>query len=76
MIRDAIALLVDRRDLSEDEAAACMEEIMSGEATPAQFGAFVVALRMKGETVDEIAGMARVMRQKALAVDVDGALLD
>jgi len=49
---------------------------MSGEATPAQFGAFVTALRLKGETVDEIAGMARVMRQKALRVTVAGPLLD
>ena len=49
---------------------------MSGEATAAQFGAFVVALRLKGETVDEIAGMARVMRDKALPISVDGPLLD
>jgi anthranilate phosphoribosyltransferase len=76
MIRDAIAALVDRRDLSEQEAAACMEQIMSGEATPAQLGAFLIALRMKGETVDEIAGMARVMREKSLRVPVDGLLLD
>src|SRR3990170_120970 len=76
MIRDAIAALVEGRDLTEEEAAGCMEEIMSGEATPAQFGAFVVALRLKGETVDEIAGMARVMREKALRVSVDGPLLD
>jgi anthranilate phosphoribosyltransferase len=53
-----------------------MEEIMSGEATPAQFGAFVTALRLKGETVDEIAGMARVMREKACRVHVEGVLLD
>ncbi len=76
MIRDAIAALTDGRNLSEEEAAACMEEIMSGEATPAQFGAFVVALRLKGETVDEITGMAQVMREKALPVSVDGPLLD
>ncbi len=76
MIRDAIAALVEGRDLTEEEAIACMEEIMSGEATPAQFGAFVVALRLKGETVDEIAGMARVMRDKALNVEVQGPLLD
>ena len=50
MIRDAIAAVVEGRDLTEDEAAACMGEIMSDEATPAQFGAFVVALRLKGET--------------------------
>jgi anthranilate phosphoribosyltransferase len=76
MIRDAIAQLVDRRDLSEADAAACMEELMSGEATPAQVAAFLVALRMKGETVDEIAGLARVMREKSLHVDVSGPLLD
>ncbi len=70
MIREAIATLVEGRNLKEDEAAACMEEIMSGEATPAQFGAFVVALRLKGETVDEIVGMARVMREKALRVTI------
>ncbi|MCH8950395.1 MAG: anthranilate phosphoribosyltransferase, partial [Chloroflexi bacterium] len=76
MIRDAIAKLVDGHDLSEEEAAGCMEQIMAAEATPAQFGAFVVALRLKGETVDEIAGMARVMREKSLHVEVDGPLLD
>jgi anthranilate phosphoribosyltransferase len=53
-----------------------MHAIMTGEPTPAQFGAFVVALRMKGETVDEIAGMARAMRDHALAVEVEGPLLD
>jgi anthranilate phosphoribosyltransferase len=76
MIRDAIAALVDRRDLAEAEAAACMEQIMSGEATPAQLGAFLVALRMKGETADEITGLARVMREKALRVPIDGPLVD
>jgi len=53
-----------------------MEEIMSGEATPAQFGAFVTALRLKGETVEEIAGLATVMRAKATRVEVEGPLLD
>jgi anthranilate phosphoribosyltransferase len=76
MIREAIAALVDGRSLTEAEAAAVMEEIMSGEATPAQFGAFVTALRLKGETVDEIAGMARVMRENARRVHVEGVLLD
>jgi anthranilate phosphoribosyltransferase len=76
MIREAIAALVDGRSLTEAEAAAVIEEIMSGEATPAQFGAFVTALRLKGETVDEIAGMARVMREKARRVHVEGVLLD
>lgn len=76
IIAEALSALVERRDLTEAQAAACMEQIMSGEATPAQFGAFVVALRMKGETVDEIAGMARVMREKSRRVVVDGPLLD
>ena len=78
MIREALSALVDeRRDLAEDEAAAVMNEIMEAEATPAQFGAFVVALRLKGETVDEVVGMARVMRQHALSVPFEGRpLLD
>ncbi|MGB2695995.1 MAG: anthranilate phosphoribosyltransferase [Dehalococcoidia bacterium] len=76
MIPEALAALVEKRDLTEAQAAACMAQIMSGEATPAQFGAFVVALRMKGETVDEIAGMARVMREQSLHVSVAGPLLD
>ncbi|HYM15700.1 MAG TPA: anthranilate phosphoribosyltransferase [Dehalococcoidia bacterium] len=75
-IADAIARLVERDDLSEDQAAACMEELMTGAATPAQFGAYVTALRMKGETVAEIAGMARVMREKSSRIVVDGPLLD
>jgi anthranilate phosphoribosyltransferase len=53
-----------------------MDEIMSGRATPAQFGAFVTALRMKGETVGEVAGMARVMREKSVHVEFEGPLLD
>jgi anthranilate phosphoribosyltransferase len=75
-IRAAIARLVAREDLSRDEAAACMEELMTGAATAAQFGAFVTALRMKGETVSEIAGMASVMREKSTRIDIDGPLLD
>ena len=75
-IKDAITKLVDRRDLSEDEARACMEELMTGTATPAQFGAYVTALRMKGETVDEITGMAKVMRDKSARIEIEGPLLD
>lgn len=75
-IRTAIAALVERRDLDEALAAACMEELMTGTATPAQFGAFVTALRMKGETPDEITGMARVMREKSSRIAIDGPLLD
>jgi anthranilate phosphoribosyltransferase len=66
MIREAIATLVAGKSLSEDEAAAAMEEIMTGQATPAQQGAFLVALRIKGETVDEVTGMARGMRAASL----------
>ena len=78
MIREAIAAIAEEgRDLGEDEAAAVMGEIMEAEATPAQFGAFVVALRRKGETVDEVVGMARVMREHALRVPFEGRpLLD
>src|SRR3989337_4493882 len=71
MIREAIAALVnERRDLTEEEAAAAMREVFAGEATQAQLAAFLVALRLKGETVDEIVGMARVMREHALKVSV------
>ncbi len=70
-IRAALnALIEQRRDLTESEAEACMGEIMAGEASPAQFGAFVTALRLKGETVDELTGMMRVMRARALHVEV------
>lgn len=69
MIKEAIAKIVDGKDLSEEEMVAVMGEIMSGDATDAQIGAFITSLRLKGETVDEIAGAARVMRAKATAVD-------
>ena len=76
MIQDAIQAVVEGQSLSADQAAAAMDEIMSGDATPAQFGAFVTALRIKGETVDEIAGMARVMREKSLHVETTGRVVD
>ena len=75
-IRGAIARLVEGHDLSEQDAAACMDELMTGAASPAQFAAYVTALRLKGETADEIAGMARVMREKSSRLHVDGELLD
>lgn len=68
MIRDAIRAAADRQTLSEQEAWAAMGEIMDGQATPAQIAAFITALRMRGETVDEIAGFARAMRERALRV--------
>ncbi|MDA0987641.1 MAG: anthranilate phosphoribosyltransferase [Chloroflexi bacterium] len=76
MIQQAISTVVSGHDLSAEDAAKVMEEIMTGEATPAQFGAFVTALRLKGETAEEIAGMARVMREKALHVQSAGDLVD
>jgi anthranilate phosphoribosyltransferase len=76
MIKEAIATLVTGRSLSMDQAESAMTEIMNGEVTPAQFGAFVTALRMKGETSEEIAGMAKVMRAKAIPVHADGMVVD
>ena len=76
MIQEAIESVVAGRSLSMEDAAQAMNEIMTGDATPAQFGAFVTALRLKGETPDEVAGMARVMREKSLHVEVDGPLVD
>lgn len=69
-IREAIAKLVDRADLSEEEMIEVMNQIMTGEATPLQVASFLTALRMKGETVHEITGAARVMREKAHRVRV------
>lgn len=68
MIQSAIQSLLDGRDLTRDEAREVMGEIMGGEATPAQIGGFLVALRVKGETADEIAGCAEAMRAHALDV--------
>ena len=68
MIQQAIARLLDGRNLARDEARAVMDEIMRGEATPAQIGGFLVALRAKGETVAEIAGCAEAMRDHVVAV--------
>ena len=76
MMQDAIQMLVDGDSLSAEQAAAAMNEIMTGEATPAQIGSFLTALRVKGETVDEITGMARVMREKSLHVSVEGDVVD
>ncbi len=76
MIQEAIDTLVSGSSLTQDMAADAMRQIMSGKATDAQIGSFVTALRMKGETPDEIAGMARVMRESSLHVEVDGPLVD
>ena len=73
---EVIAKLVKRESLSEAEAAAAFETIMRGDATPVQIAGFMVALRMKGETVEELTGFARTARALATPIDVDGALLD
>jgi anthranilate phosphoribosyltransferase len=73
---EAIAKLVRCEPLSEDEAASAFEIIMRGDATPVQIAGFLVALRMKGETPDEITGFARAARAVATPIQVDGALLD
>ena len=70
IITEAVRALVDGTDLSRIEAAAAMEAIMSGAATNAQIAAFLTALRMKGETVEELIGFAQVMRQKAARIRV------
>ncbi len=69
MIREALEKVVSRQSLTEQEAVGVMETIMNGEATSAQIGGLMAALRMKGETADEITGFARVMRAKATRVE-------
>ena len=76
MIIEAIAKVVTGDDLSEEEMKVAMEEIMTGKATEAQIGSFITALRIKGETVDEITGAARVMRTKAMKVRLNNHLLN
>ena len=70
MVQEAIQGLVDGRDLTQAQATSTMGQIMAGDATPAQIGAFVTALRMKGETVDEVTGLASAMRDHATPIAV------
>ncbi len=76
MIREAINLVIQNIGLSEAEMAECMTEIMEGRATDAQIGAFLTALRIKGETVDEITGAARIMREKATKISAPEGVVD
>jgi anthranilate phosphoribosyltransferase len=78
LIREAIQLLVDRKDLPFELAQQSMREIMAGEATPSQIGAFLTSLRMKGETVEEITALAMVMRDNAVRINphVNGRTVD
>lgn len=75
MIKEAIAKAVSQEDLNESEMMQAMNEVMGGEATPAQIAAFITALRMKGETVEEVTGAARIMRQKATRVDARSSII-
>jgi anthranilate phosphoribosyltransferase len=77
MMKDILAKLVERQSLTEGEAEAAMLEIMDGQATPSQIAAYLTALRVKGETVDEITGSARAMRAKAVRIrPTDPVVLD
>jgi anthranilate phosphoribosyltransferase len=75
-LRTALARVVERRDLTADEMASVVGRIMDGEGTPAQVGALLTALRMKGETVDELVGAALAMRARMLKVAGEGEVLD
>jgi anthranilate phosphoribosyltransferase len=70
-IKQALNAVVAQQDLTEQQMSAVMEQIMTGQATDAQIGGFLVALRMKGETIDEITGASRVMRQLASKVEIN-----
>ena len=72
-IQQGLAKLIERQDLTTEEMISVMTQVMSGEATPAQIGGFLVALRMKGETIDEITGATTVMRQLSSGVKVEDA---
>jgi anthranilate phosphoribosyltransferase len=76
MIKEAIAKVIKRENLTQAEMEAAMDEIMTGQATPAQIGALLTGLRMKGETVEEIAGAAKVMRAKATRIDMGNQLVN
>src|SRR5438094_2554266 len=75
-IKPLLAEVAAGRTLSESEAEAAFEIIMSGKATPSQMGAFLMALRVRGETVDEITGAARIMRSKALTIEAPPGAID
>jgi len=76
MIKEAIQKLLNGEDLSLEMAKAVMDEIMSGNATNAQIASFITAMRMKGETIDEITACAMVMRQCGTKLKYDGDVLD
>src|SRR5580658_1471818 len=75
-LKSFLSLVAQGRSHSESEAEAAFDIIMSGDATPSQMGGFLMALRVRGETVDEIAGAARIMRAKAVAIDAPPGTID
>jgi anthranilate phosphoribosyltransferase len=75
-VRSALAAVIDGRVLSMDEARAAMGSVMDGEATPSQLAALLVALRMRGETVEELAGFAAAMRERVVQVDAPVGAID
>jgi len=76
MIKEAISKVVEHSDLTREEMIASMDEIMTGHATPAQIGSFITALRIKGETVEEVTGACMVMREKAVKLSIYGKVVD
>ncbi|MGA1824720.1 MAG: anthranilate phosphoribosyltransferase [bacterium] len=76
MLKEAISKVVEKKDLSSHEANQVMNEIMSGKGTDAQIAAFITALRMKGETVEEITEFTRIMREKAARIHVSKPVVD
>jgi len=75
MIKETIEKVVNEEDLQEREMMEAMDEVMEGIATPAQIAAFITALRIKGETVMEVTGAARIMRQKATRIDARSSII-
>ena len=75
MIKEAIAKVVNKEDLQESEMMEVMNDIMEGKATPAQIAAVMTGLRIKGETVDEVTGAARIMKQKATRIDARSSII-
>jgi anthranilate phosphoribosyltransferase len=76
LVRTALAGVIDGRTLSLDEARGAMGSVMDGEATPSQLAALLVALRMRGETVEELAGFATAMRERVVHVDAPDGVVD
>src|SRR6516162_9059096 len=74
--RSLLAQVAQGKSLSENEAETAFDIIMSGDATPSQMGAFLMALRVRGETVNEITGAARIMRAKAVSIDAPPGAID